>query len=200
MKRIGAFVLVGVACLSLRAVAQETLLKGQVLADALRRGGHVILLRHAAGDKSQKDAEKVSLNDCNTQRNLSREGRIEARMIGQGIDTLQIPVSRVLSSPFCRAMDTARLAFSRVESSSALNYVSDTDAEKKKAAALLKPLLATAPRVGSNTVLVSHSTNILATIGFAPSEGEAVVFKPDGKGSYQIVGRIQAKDWSQLQP
>ncbi len=200
MKRLGALLLVGISSLSLSAIAQNALKKGQDLVAPLRQGGHVILIRHAASNKSQEDAAKVDLNNCNTQRNLSREGRIDARQIGQGIDTLQIPVGKVFSSPFCRAMDTGRLAFSRVEPSRSLNYVTNSSADEKKAASMLKPLLSNLPATGTNTILISHSTNIKATLGFVPEEGEALIFKPEGNSKYELLGRIRAQEWSSMTP
>jgi len=200
MKRLGALLLVGISSLSLSAIAQNALTKGQDLVAPLRQGGHVILIRHAASNKSQEDAAKVDLNNCNTQRNLSREGRIDARQIGQGIDTLQIPVGKVFSSPFCRAMDTGRLAFSRVEPSRSLNYVTNSSADEKKAASMLKPLLSNLPATGTNTILISHSTNIKATLGFVPEEGEALIFKPEGNSKYELLGRIRAQEWSSMTP
>jgi phosphohistidine phosphatase SixA len=195
---LGTFSFVGVLCLSLVATAQETMLQGQSLLQELRQGGYVILLRHTAGDKSQKDAANVIVADCNTQRNLSRDGRMAAREIGQGIDSLQIPIGKVLSSPYCRAMDTGRLAFGRPEVSEALIYVADNDGEKRKAALLLKPMLSQTPPSKTNIVLISHSTNIGATIGFVPEEGEAIIFKPSNDGKYQIVGRIRPQQWNTL--
>jgi len=200
MRKIVSVFLTGLISLPIAANAQDVTLKGKAMVDALRQGGYVILIRHGASNKTQKDAPNVNLADCSTQRNLSREGRMDARLIGQEIDTLQIPVSKVLSSPYCRALDTARLAFAQAESSQALSYVTDNDQEKRKAASQLRPLLSAAPMPQTNTVLVSHSTNILGTIGFAPEEGEAVVFKPDGKGGYKLVGRIRPKQWSELKP
>ena len=197
---VGTLSLVGAVCLSASAIAQEKMLQGQALVNTLRQGGHVILLRHAAGEKTEKDSASVNLSDCSTQRNLSKDGRIDARTIGQGMDTLQIPVSKVLSSPYCRAMDTGRLAFGRPEMSDALNYVADNEEGKRKAVSGLKPLLSVVPPSATNTVLISHSTNIQATLGFVPEEGEAIIFKPANNNSYQMVGRIRAQQWSSLMP
>jgi len=188
-----------ISCLPLSAIAQEAAMEPQKLAALLKEGGYVILIRHAAGDATQKDAENLLFNDCKTQRNLSRQGRIDARSIGQGFDSFQIPVSTVFSSPYCRAMDTGRFAFARVERSNELNSVKDTEDDKRKGAALLNPLLSTVPTTGSNTVLITHSTNIQATLGFVPAEGEAVIFKPEGSG-YKLVGRIRAQQWSEIKP
>jgi phosphohistidine phosphatase SixA len=199
MQKVAVALFAGIISLHGSAIAEEALLQGKSLGDALRQGGHVILIRHAASNKDQKDAEKINLTDCNTQRNLSREGQIDARKIGLGIDMLQIPVNKVFSSPFCRAMDTGRFAFSRVEPSQALNYaVVKNDTEKQKTAALIRPLLSTMPAPGTNTVLISHSTNIQATLGFVPDEGESLIFKPGGKDRYKLVGRVRVQQWDEL--
>ncbi len=72
------------------------------------------IFRHTATDWGEDDEHPVDLSDCDTQRNLSATGRRQARAIGEAIERLDIPIGRVLSSPFCRAVDTARLAFGRV--------------------------------------------------------------------------------------
>jgi phosphohistidine phosphatase SixA len=199
MKLAVALLFTGISCLPLPAIAQETSMEPQKLVSLLREGGYVILVRHAAGDSTQKDAENLLLNDCKTQRNLSRQGRIDARGIGQSFDLLQIPVAKILSSPYCRAMDTGRFVFAQVERSNELNYVKDTEDDKRKGASLLTPLLSTVPVTGSNTVLITHSTNIQATLGFVPAEGEAIIFKPEGN-TYKQIGRILAQQWSEVKP
>jgi hypothetical protein len=83
------------------------------LGDQLRRGGVVLAIRHAATDFSKPDQDPVDLKDCRTQRNLSAAGRRDARRIGQGARRLQLRIGAVLSSPFCRTRETARLAFGR---------------------------------------------------------------------------------------
>jgi len=199
MKLFATILFTGITCLPLSAIAQDASMEPQKLVSLLREGGYVILVRHAAGDSSQKDAENILFNDCKTQRNLSRQGRIDARAIGQAIDSLQIPISTVLSSPYCRTMDTGRFVFARVDRSNELNSVKDTEEDKRKGASLLTPLLSTVPITGSNTVLITHSTNILATLGFVPAEGEAIIVKPEGN-SYKQIGRIRAQQWSEVKP
>lgn len=199
MKLVRILLIAGITFLPLSAIAQESAMDAQKLAGLLRNGGYVILIRHAAGDASQKDADKVLFTDCGTQRNLSRQGRIDSRGIGQGIDMAQIPVGRVLSSPFCRTMDTGRLAFARADSTEALKSISGTEEDKLKAKTALTALLSAVPASRSNTVLITHSTNIQATLGFVPAEGEAVVFRPAGNG-YSQLGRIRAQQWNEVKP
>jgi hypothetical protein len=81
---------------------------------ALRGGGVVALMRHARAP-GVGDPPGFRLEDCATQRNLSAEGRDQARRIGEAFRAQGVAVARVLSSRWCRALDTARLAFGTVE-------------------------------------------------------------------------------------
>jgi len=74
----------------------------------------VLYFRHAATDSGGVDSIE-SLGNCAAQRNLSEQGRTDSRAIGRGFGQSEIPVGRVLASPFCRTLDTARLAFGRAE-------------------------------------------------------------------------------------
>lgn len=171
------------------------------LTDALKKGGYTLFFRHIATDQSKGDQNKPVVADCTTQRNLSREGRIEARAISQTFDNLQIPVGQVLASPYCRAVEMARLGFARAEASDALiEQKPQNDTTAKIVEAGLRPLLADAPIAGTNTVLVSHGFNLRSISGFALAEGEAAVYLPDGKGGFNLVARVLTAKWSSLAP
>ncbi|RPJ37259.1 MAG: hypothetical protein EHM21_18245, partial [Chloroflexi bacterium] len=107
---------------------------GTAVIEALRSGCYVIYFRHAATDPIPDDANPVVLDDCSTQRNLSAAGQAQAGEIGLAFQRLGIPVGRVLASPFCRALDTARLAFGRVKIERSLENLetSPDDAEREK--------------------------------------------------------------------
>ena len=77
----------------------------------LRQGGHVVLLRHATTTAGVGDPAEMRLEDCSTQRNLSEEGREQARRIGEGFRQFRVPVEQVMSSQWCRCIETAGLAF-----------------------------------------------------------------------------------------
>ena len=83
------------------------------LIEQLRAGGYVLYLRHTSTDFSQNDSRMTSYEDCASQRNLTDQGRDEARAIGEHVKRLKIPIGEVLASPFCRTMETARLAFGK---------------------------------------------------------------------------------------
>ena len=85
---------------------------GRDLIARLRQGGHVIFIRHAATEPTQDDP-RPDLADPRTQRNLSDDGREQARQLGRAIRRLGIPVGTVLASPYARTRETAELAFGR---------------------------------------------------------------------------------------
>ena len=91
----------------------------------LKAGGQVVLMRHAVTTPGVGDPDGMVLHDCRTQRNLSDEGRAHARQVGEAFRARGVPVAQVLSSPWCRCLETARLAFgSSPEVSTALNNLS----------------------------------------------------------------------------
>src|SRR5262247_3668409 len=87
--------------------------------DALRAPGSVVVLRHSYAPGSF-DPSDARLEDCSTQRNLDESGRAQAARIGEAFRRNAIAVGKVLSSPRCRCLDTARLAFGRAEPVEAL--------------------------------------------------------------------------------
>ena len=170
--------------------------KNREIVAKLQQGGYVIFLRHTKTDWSQKDIEPFNFNDCSTQRNLTEEGRAQAVKIGEAYRALNIPISEVWSSPFCRCKDTAALVFGAYELSEDLAHVPfNMDREgKKRLEYLMKrtaELLSAVPPPGKNTVLVGHSPNLIPIVDIRSlPEGNTVVFKPDGKGSFELVGMI----------
>ncbi len=152
----------------------ESLIKG------LQSGGYLVYLRHAATDRNQTDIHPHRLDDCSTQRNLSEEGRAQAKAIGEAIRALDIPIGKVLTSPFCRCKDTAQLAFGRSEVSFDLSFGLGADAQQTAhLAQALEEMLSTPPLNGTNTVLVSHTANLKEATGLWPKpEGAAYIFRP----------------------
>ncbi len=177
----------------------------------LKRGGYVILVRHGTTPVSGLPREQrkgepspLDLARCELQFNLTEQGRDEVRAIGVGVQRLAIPVGRVVSSPYCRALETARLAFGRVdEISLALvrrSYVSIPDAPAppnwQQRINALRRLLATPPPAGTNIVLVTHNANIRDAVGFEIAAAEAAIFRPDGQGAFTLVARVPPRAWS----
>jgi broad specificity phosphatase PhoE len=152
---------------------------------ALLRGGRqIVLLRHGTTTPGVGDPPGFRLDDCATQRNLVEAGRDESRRVGAAFRAQRVPVGRVLSSPWCRCLETARLAFGRAEPWAALaNLFGRQDRADAVRAALTE-----SPSDGT-LVLVSHGSTISSATGVMPAMGEFVVVTPRG-GSFTIAGRI----------
>lgn len=157
--------------------------------DALRGGGQVVLIRHTSTVAGLGDPPGFRLDDCATQRNLSDAGRAEARRIGAAFRRHGIPVDRVLSSRWCRCLETARLAFDRVEPWPALDsFFDDRGREPDQTRAALA--LMAEPLRGGNLILVTHQVNITALTRIVPATGELIVLTPQPGGNVRIAGRL----------
>jgi broad specificity phosphatase PhoE len=159
----------------------------------LRGGGQVVLLRHAATDMEQRDEVGAPLTDCARQRNLTEDGREDARLIGAVFRARGIPVGRVLSSGYCRCMETAQLAFGRAESWLALQEALTNKPLQEARLAEIRALAAEPPTDG-NLVLVSHQYPIRLLTGVKIGEGELLVLTPRGAGEFVIAGRIPLEE------
>ena len=172
-------------------------LTGDAMLTALKDGGYVVYFRHAISDTTQNDADPIKVDDCSTQRNLSDAGRAQSKKLGSAFQLLGIKVDKVMASPYCRAKETAKTAFDKVEPVGALFYSLGLGKdEAAKAGADLKKILATAPAAGANTVLVGHTSNLKEVAGVWPKkEGGAYVFRPDGSGGFKLVGLFEPSDY-----
>jgi broad specificity phosphatase PhoE len=154
----------------------------------LQAGGQVILIRHTITEAGVGDPPGMRLDECASQRNLSDEGRAHARRIGAAFRARNVPVSRVLSSPWCRCLETARLAFGKAEVSTPLSNLFGRHENRAAQVHDLKEILRTAGEAG-NLVLVTHGSTILALSGVSPGTGELVIMSPDGK----VLGRLASE-------
>ena len=170
----------------------------------LRQGGCVLLMRHASSPAALpgKDAEP---DNPAHERQLDATGRSTARAMGEALRALRIPVGRVLSSPTYRTRETVRLAAlgtpeiaAQLDAAAADMAHADEDAARAK---WLRDQVTAAPLAGANTVIVTHSTNILGAFreqAADPHEGEAFVFRPDGAGGAALIARVRIEDWPRL--
>ena len=162
----------------------------QALWTLLKGGGQVVLIRHALTDPGVGDPPGFKLDDCRTQRNLSETGRRDAQRLGALIREHAIPVERVLSSPWCRCLETARLAFGfDAQSDAALGNLFTHGHNREAQLAAFRKLVAVAPAKG-NLVLVTHGATTLAFTGVSPATAEMVIVTPEGGGSFRVAGRI----------
>jgi len=149
--------------------------------DALRTPGSVVVLRHsyAPGGFDPPDAR---LDDCSTQRNLDEQGRAQAARVGQAFKRNGIEVGTILSSPRCRCLDTARLAFGRVEAWNVLQGSLNDENLRRRLVAQINDVIA-AHRDGPPLVLVTHGSVVSELTGLNIRMGAFVVLRrePDGR-------------------
>jgi len=175
-------------------------LQGAALVEALRTGGLTVLMRHMATDSVAPDPQTLDVANCSTQRNLSELGRQQAAEIHAAVERLGIRVSRVLSSPFCRCLETGRLAFGEVEPSEILSVGDELSyAEKAERALAVRKLLGTAPEPGTDVVLITHTGTLLYSFGLETRpEGVAHVFRPGPAGIATYLGALAPEDWTRF--
>lgn len=182
-----AFILA--ACLPLLALARPAQ-ADDALWRLLAGGGHVALVRHAHAPGTG-DPAGFALGDCATQRNLDATGRDQARRLGERFRAAGIARARMLSSQWCRCLDTARLMDlgEVVEAPDALNsFFGEPSREPMVRSALLR--LLRADPGGLPMVLVTHQVNVTAVTGIVPASGEIVVLRLARDADPVVVGRI----------
>jgi len=159
----------------------------------LQGGGQVVLIRHALTTPGVGDPDGMTLSDCTTQRNLSDEGRAHARTLADALRTRRVPVGDVLSSPWCRCIETSKLVLGRepvIEP--ALGNLFGRPERSDAQVAVLRARVSRRPPEG-NTVMFSHGSTILALTGVSPDTSEMVVLTPSGDGRFTVAGRLRVR-------
>ncbi len=157
------------------------------LINQLEDGGKLIFIRHAYAPGSG-DPNNFNLNDCSTQRNLSDDGRKQAKYIGKFFKENKIKIDKVLSSEWCRCKETAKIAFKNFSTNSFLNSFYSYKFTKNK----IKQINALNDYVNKfksnkNLVLITHYVLISEVLNYGPSSGEIVV----SDKNFNIIGTIE---------
>ena len=155
----------------------------------LQRGGQVVVMRHAATEPGVGDPPGFRLDACRTQRNLSAAGREQARRLGAAWQARGVPMAQVLSSRWCRCLETARLAFGTVEPWWPLDSLFQDRRREAAQTSLVRQRVDERPMTG-NLILVTHQVNITALTGIAPAAGEMVILTPQGDSTFRLAGRL----------
>jgi phosphohistidine phosphatase SixA len=142
-------------------------------AGRLLEGGWILMMRHASTEPGIGDPPGFRLDRCDTQRNLSAEGRRQARAAGEAMRSAGIALAEVRSSRWCRCRDTAELAFGRHEPWPALDSFFDAREDGPDRTAQLLAYAATL-HAPANAMLVTHQVNVVAATGVSPLPGEVV--------------------------
>lgn len=157
---------------------------------AVRGGTAVVIMRHALAPGTG-DPVNFDVGDCTTQRNLSDEGRQQAVAIGDRFRANGIAEAEVLSSAWCRCLETAELlGFGPAENLPALDSFFRNRERSETQTMALKDWLASRPPDAGPAVLVTHQVNITALTGVFPRSGEMVVVRTTPGGEVRLLGRM----------
>ena len=158
----------------------------------LKKPGHIVLLRHSNAPGSTPEPYGIDLKNCAIQRSLDDAGRAQARRIGDAFRKHGITRVRLVSSQFCRALETARLTgLGPVAELPALNQVFLADLSgmretAEKAAKFMKTIPAK-----QLTMLVSHVGQYSSDRRRAPVIGrDRRSLHIDAAGAVAVDGRI----------
>lgn len=160
----------------------------------LRQGGVVVAFRHALAPRTF-DPPEFRLDDCSTQRNLNDAGRAQAQRVGAWFRQRQLVPARVRSSPWCRCIDTATLAFGTAPdvwpALGSPRGVPETTGEEHLRA-LRQALAAVSSRPGGFEVWFTHMFVLsdLASANTASAEG--LVLRTGRDGGVRVLARVPA--------
>jgi phosphohistidine phosphatase SixA len=158
----------------------------------LTDGGRVALVRHAATSGGAGDPPGFRLEDCATQRNLTEQGRADAKALGERFRAHGIRVDKVLSSEWCRCRDTAALMdLGPVEIAPTFNNAFTLRDRVDQLTAGARAIV-TAWKGPGTLVVHTHGANLRPLTGIDPGEGGMVVVSPDAAspGGLRVYGRI----------
>lgn len=156
----------------------------------LAKPGAIVLFRHANAP-GVGDPPGFRAGDCASQRNLDQRGREEARRIGELFRSRQVAVGSVLTSSWCRARETASLAFGSIpREEPAFNSFFRLSGEARDRQTAQARAILSAWRGPGALVVVTHQVNISALTGASAVSGEGVVVRRAADGSFKVVTTI----------
>ena len=182
MKFLKFFIIISISLTtSIKADSNKNLIK------QLEDGGKLIFIRHAYAP-GNGDPNNFNLNDCSTQRNLSKKGRKQAQLIGDFFKENKIQIDKVLSSEWCRCKETAEIAFEDFSTISFLNsfYSSKFAKNKTRQVEELNKYIKKF-KSKKNLIFVTHYVLISEILNYGPSSGEIVV----SNKNFNIIGSIE---------
>ena len=144
------------------------------LIKTLEKGGTLIFIRHAYAPGSG-DPKNFNLNDCLTQRNLSRSGKEQSKIIGKLFSEYNIKIKDVYSSEWCRCKETASIAFKKFETKKFLNSFYSAQFAKNRINQVkeFENFLKNWDKKG-NLIFVTHYVFISEILNYAASSGEII--------------------------
>ena len=154
---------------------KKTSFADENIVEILKKEDNIIFIRHAIAP-GNGDPPNFDISNCSTQRNLSKDGELQALKIGEFFKKNDIKFTKVLSSEWCRCKDTAKIAFGNYETKNFLNSFYDErfSENKDKQISDFKKFIRNWNKTG-NLVLVTHYVVISEILDLATSSGEIVI-------------------------
>lgn len=196
-----AFGASGDAQVARRGSGEGGTLSGPALVNALRRGGYVIVMRHASSPRDVPDAGAANPDNTSRERQLDAAGRAASTAMGEALRRLMIPIGEVFTSPTYRARETVRML--RVPMPTSVDELGDGGRSMQNASdtqsAWLKKIVTRIP--AGNSLVVTHMPNIARAFPEISDvrDGESLVFRPDGRGGAALAARVTIEEWAHLQ-
>jgi phosphohistidine phosphatase SixA len=188
-----------VAMIWFAGTTQAQDLHGKALAQALQKGGYVIVMRHASSPREIPDKQTANPDNSKPERQLDGGGRNTAIAMGKALRDLRIPIGNVFSSPTYRALETVRLA--QFGSPQTFAELGDNGQSMQGGTATQATWLQKQVQqfpTGSNTIIVTNLPNITGAfpqLSSGLADGEALIFGPDGNGGAILVSRVKIEEW-----
>jgi phosphohistidine phosphatase SixA len=184
------------------ALAQTQTAPASAIAANLKKGGYVLVVRHARSPREAPDERTANKDNTERERQLDEVGREDAAAMGKAMRALGIPVGTVLPSPTYRARETIRYA--QWPGAKDVPELGDRGRSMQGVTevegAWLQKRVTELPR-GTNTILVTHLPNITRAFPDAAKgveDGDTLVFGPNGQSGVALVGRIKIGEWPTL--
>lgn len=159
---------------------------------ALKEGGKVVLMRHAPVERGTESGNPL-LRDpsCKQEKKLSSLGKRNAALVGNRFRERNIPVSKVMHSPFCRTTDTAESAFGLAYPANYLSLLEILSSEEAAQQSDELNRVMGSYRGEGNLILVTHEPNISAVSFELLRHLDFLVIKPTGDASFEELGVVR---------
>ena len=182
MKKILAILFIGMLNFSNNALSDDRIL------NSLKEGKKLIFIRHAIAP-GNGDPNNFNIKDCSTQRNLNKNGIKQSKKVGLFFKKNKIKIDKILSSEWCRCIDTAKYAFENFETFDALNSFYDEKfaANETRQINDLKKYIKNWDS-DKNLVFVTHYVVISSILNTGSSSGEIII----SDKNFNIIGSINA--------
>ena len=165
------------------------LLATDIVVEQLKDGGKVVMIRHAYAPGSG-DPENFLIEDCSTQRNLSKQGIEQSKLIGSFFKKNKIPIDIVLTSEWCRCKDTAFYAFKNFKTNSFLNSFYDPKFRNNKERQVMEFKKYISKWNGKkNLLLITHYVVINELLKVSSVSGEIIISDKE----FNVIGKLKSK-------